>query len=409
MPVFVSLVVSLGVMTAAVVKTDQAPLRSGCDAYSDLIANLPQGAALSIRYALSGESVPCYKVAAEANGKTVEGFLPASAIDGLEDFENSRRAANWLDTPKVMEVLRTATPTPPKAGSAAQQAAQLIESNRPLKAQELLEGELKVHKDDPNLMALAGVAAWKSDDARRALDYWRASLALQPNARLQTLYSRVEQESKGDKSNQRVYGMRVLLRYESPAVSADTARQMAAVLDEELTRISTELGCSPDERIIAIAQSNDAYKQTTGTAEWSAGQFDGRIRVPVFDGNTLTAATRRTLAHETAHACLTLLGQWPAWLHEGIAQKLSGDTLSPEVKEKIATMVREGKLPTLDQLGSENWSHMTTEQAQYAYAMALDAVEIFCKDYAAFGLRNLMRSPDRLPEITADLNRKLGL
>jgi hypothetical protein len=396
-------------MMAAVVKTDQTPLRSGCDAYADLIAKLPQGASLTIRYALSGESVPCYKVAAEANGKTVEGFLPASAIDGLEEFDSTRRAAAWLDTAQVMEAVRTATPVQPKAGSVGQQASQLIESNRPLKALELLEGELKTHKDDPNLMALAGVACWKSDDSRKALDYWRASLALQPNPGLQTLLSRVERESKGDQSNQRLYGMRVLLRYEGTTVSADTAHQMAAVLDEELTRISSELGCAADERIIAIAQSNEAYRASTGAAEWSGGQFDGRIRVPVFDGKTLTASTRRTLAHETAHACLTLLGQWPAWLHEGIAQKLSGDTLSPEAKQRIAAMVREGKLPTLDQLGTKNWSHMTTEQAQYAYAMALDAVEIFCKDYAAFGLRNLMRSPDRLPEITADLNRKLGL
>ncbi len=183
---------------------------------------------------------------------------------------------------------------------------------------------------------------------------------------------------------------------------------MTGVLDEELTRISNELGCNADERIIAIAQSTAAYHETTGAAEWSGGQFDGKIRVPVFDGRSLTPGTRRTLAHETAHACMTLLGQWPTWLQEGVAQKLSGETLSVEGKQKIAALIKDGKLPSLEQLG-KNWSHLTTEQAGYAYAMALDAVEIFCKDYAAFGLRNLMRSPDRLPEITAELNRKLGL
>ena len=40
--------------------------------------------------------------------------------------------------------------------------------------------------------------------------------------------------------------------------------------------------------------------------------------------------------------------------------------------------------------------------------MALAAVELFCKDYAAYGLRNLLRNPERLPEITADLDRKLS-
>ena len=34
------------------------------------------------------------------------------------------------------------------------------------------------------------------------------------------------------------------------------------------------------------------------------------------------ALTRRTLAHETVHACLAALGNWPAWVHEGLAQRL---------------------------------------------------------------------------------------
>jgi hypothetical protein len=180
---------------------------------------------------------------------------------------------------------------------------------------------------------------------------------------------------------------------------------MAATLDQELIRISDELGCTADERIIAIAQSNEAYRKTTGAVEWSGGQFDGKIRVPVFDGRTLSAETRKVLAHETAHACLSTIGQWPAWLHEGIAQKVSGETLPPAARQKIAALVRDGKVPTLEELG-QNWSRFDTEQAVIAYAMALNAVELFYKD--GYGIQNLLRNPQRLPEITADLDRKLA-
>src|SRR6478672_10532342 len=152
------LLLSLGLLMAAVVKTDQTPLRSGCSEYDFALAKLPQGTALSIRYAVSGESVPCYKVSAETDGKTVNGFLPASAIDGLEDFDKARRAAAWLDTAQVMEAVRAAVPVRPEAGSVAKQADQLIESNHPLKALELLETELKTHRN-ADLLALAGLAA----------------------------------------------------------------------------------------------------------------------------------------------------------------------------------------------------------------------------------------------------------
>src|SRR6202020_130229 len=118
--------------------------------------------------------------------------------------------------------------------------------------------------------------------------------ALQPNPALENLYKRVEKENKNDQSSDRLIGIRVALRYESSAIPVDTARGMVAVLDQEFGRISSELGCYAEERIVAIAQSPEAYRRTTDAAEWSGGQFDGRIRVPVFDGQQMDASMRRT-------------------------------------------------------------------------------------------------------------------
>jgi hypothetical protein len=148
--------------------------------------------------------------------------------------------------------------------------------------------------------------------------------------------------------------------------------------------------------------------KTTGAAEWSGGQFDGRIRVPVFDRGGLDAQTRQVLAHETAHACLAMLGDWPSWLHEGIAQRLSGETLSPGARRTIEQLVQEKKLPRLEKLGS-GWGGLSADQATIAYALALRAVEIFEQEMSAIGYRNLMKNPERLPQITAELDKRLGL
>ena len=88
---------------------------------------------------------------------------------------------------------------------------------------------------------------------------------------MEKLYRQVERESKNDQSNDRLYGLRVLLRYESSVVPTETARQMTAVLDQEFIRISQTLGCSAEERVIAIVQSRDAYRKSTDSAEWSGG------------------------------------------------------------------------------------------------------------------------------------------
>ena len=402
-------------LLSASVKEDHAQLRSGCYADSETVARLDAGAPLTIRYSLAGDDAACYKVAVQSGGKTIEGYLSAKSIEGIDDFDKARRDASWLDMTQVMGSLRNSAglPAPSKGlpgtgfNRVAAQASDLIEASQPAKALEVLEPALRSNKD-PGLLMLAGIASWRNDDSRKALEYWRQSLDKQPNQDLEKLYQKVEKEARNDQSTERIYGLRVLLRYESSVVKVDTAREMAAALDREFARVSNELGCRADERVVAIAQSRDAYRKATEAAEWSGGQYDGRIRVPVFDGQGLDKEMRRTLAHEITHACLTMMGRWPAWLQEGLAQKLSGETMRPEVRQRLTVMAQEKKLPKLSNLG-QDWSRMDTEHAVLAYALSLAAVEVFYQDYAGYGIGNLLRNPERLAAITTDLERRLGL
>ncbi len=391
---------------AIAVKSDHTALRSGCDEGAGTVATLSAGAPVTIRFALSGSETPCYKVAVEQNGRIVEGYLPASEIDGLDQFDQQRREAAIVDQSAAgVNEMTSAIPAIAPKSAPAREAARLIESSRPSKALELLRPELERSRD-PNLFALAGLAAWRADQARLALDYWKTSLELKPDASLEQAYRRVLRETAGDQSTERLVGMRVALRYDPAAVPAETARLMLAALDQAFLRVSAELGCAAEERIVAIVQSPEAYRKTVDVAEWNAGQFDGRIRVPV--SGRLDESVRRVFTHETVHACLAVLGRWPAWFHEGLAQKLSGDSTSAAARAQIAAEARRGKLPRLENLG-QDWSRLDTAHARLAYAESLEAVEMFYENYAQFGIANLLRNPDRLAPIAADLDRRLGL
>ena len=107
---------SLFLMLVAV-KQPATPLREGCSADSDVVVTLAAGAPVKIRYALAGESTPCYKVSAETGGKTIEGFLPASAITGLDEFEKGLRDASWADAMQVLGSIKTATQQMPTLGN----------------------------------------------------------------------------------------------------------------------------------------------------------------------------------------------------------------------------------------------------------------------------------------------------
>ncbi len=88
--------------------------------------------------------------------------------------------------------------------------------------------------------------------------------------------------------------------------------------------------------------------------------------------------------------------------------EVSGDSLNAAQMKKIADLTRQGKLPRLGNL-KQDWSRMDAEHAAQAYALSLAAVELLWQESGDEGVRSLLRSPERLPQVTADLDRKLGL
>src|SRR5207245_109539 len=95
---------------AAVKDGGAASLRAGCEQAADLVAQLPAGTPVAIRYSISGAGGPCYKVTANLEGRTVEGYLPNTAIQDTAAFDKARKQGGRIGASEVMDAVRTATP-----------------------------------------------------------------------------------------------------------------------------------------------------------------------------------------------------------------------------------------------------------------------------------------------------------
>jgi len=395
------------------VRTDQTPLRSGCDSEATVVASLPAGTPVEVRFRLSDGS-DCFKVAATIDGKDVLGYVPATALTGLERYEQERASAASVDVLRALNpvVAETRKAVAKTGDPALDRAQQLLEANQPAQALEQTQIALARHPRDPNVLVLAGFAAYRADQLRQALDYWKQALDIAPNDPLAAIYARVKREADADHSGDKLFGIHVALRYEGQALPPDTARAILAVLDDDYSNIAAQLGCTSDERIVAIVQSREAYLRSTGAAEWSGGQYDGRIHIAWTDGSQVGPAMQRALAHELVHACLTSIPSgarpWPAWLQEGLAQKLSGDALPANVREQLRQLAQTHAIPKLENL-QQNWSRLSTQNALAAYSLALAAADALYDNYASYGIRNVLTNPETLPRVTADLDAKLGL
>lgn len=407
-------------LLAVTAKQDRTVMRESCGEDEAVVARLPAGAEVQIRFALADGS-GCYNVAATVNGNQVSGWVAGRDLAGLEEFERQRQAGRSLSdaAPSSSAAAPSSTAAVPgpdaganielrRANPLLSRVSDLLTANHPGEALDLLQPFLKGSRPDPAVLMAAGLAAYRQDDLHGALDYWKQSLDQRPDPQLEAAYKQLEQEAAADRSGDKLYGYRFQLRYEGASVPAEAARRMVAVLDEEFTRVSSELGCPAEERIAVVVQSREAYLKTTGASEWSGAQYDGRIHIALAEGLEMGPGTRRLFAHEIVHACLATLGRWPAWLHEGLAQKLSGDALTALQRAQMNALIESHALPKLEGL-EKSWAHMDGPHAQAAYALALAAADALYENYAAYGIPNLLRDPGRLPQVAAELDRKLGL
>jgi len=397
---------------AHTVSRDATPLRVSCDGASEAVAQLKPGDPVSIRYALASEDGPCYKVAAESAGKQWEGWLPASALTNLEEFDKARNAAVQLNAPtpeappEPKSAPAAALSIPASADARLLKATQLLNANQPAEALTIAEAMIKQQGPQPDLLALAGIAAQRSDRTADAIQYWERSLALKNSPAIERMLAAARRELEADQSSEKLFGMRFVFRYDTREVTPEQARAIVPVLDSEFGRISETLGCRSEERMVVVVQSVDAFRRTTGAAEWAGGQYDGRIRVALLDGGRMGEETRRAFAHEIVHACLANLGQYPAWLHEGLAQKLSGEVPPPADLALVRQMARQNQLPSLGRL-SGTWSRLSPMHARVAYAAAYLAADALMTAYGAEAARNLLNNMATLPQVAADLDRRV--
>ena len=394
------------------IRPDNAPVRNGCESGDRVVASLPAGTPVEIRFRLADGS-DCVKVEASLDGKTVLGYVPASALAGLESFELGRAASSPVEPMQslIPSIVKSRTAAAHSGDPSLDKASQLLADNQPGQALQLLEPAAKRYNSNPSVLLLTGLAAYRADQLHEALDYWKQSLDLAPNQDLARVYDRVKREVDADHSSDKLVGMHVGLRYEGQSLAPGVAQAVLGVLDSEYARISSQLGCTSDERIMAVVQTRENYLKSTGAAEWSGGEYDGRIHIAWTDGTQMTAQTRRALAHEMVHACLSQMpsgkGLWPAWLQEGLAQKLSGDTLDPASRAQLRDLARTHQLPSLTNL-RQDWSRLSVENARLAYNLALAAADALYANYSGYGIRNVLNAPERLPQIAADLDTKVG-
>ncbi len=125
---------------------------------------------------------------------------------------------------------------------------------------------------------------------------------------------------------------------------------------------------------------------------WAGGLNDGRIRIPVQGLEHVSDLLEHILKHELTHSFVfqKTAGRAPTWLQEGVAQWMEGRRTGGDAAPLIVAF-QDGKGASLRYFEGP-WMRYSAQQARFAYAWSLAAVESIEATSGSDGLGRLLEA-----------------
>lgn len=198
-----------------------------------------------------------------------------------------------------------------------------------------LEEAHRLLPDDVELLALLGRVLYDSGERGRGVELWQRALTLAPqNREVAAMLERARREMAVEELMARGHSSRFDLTYDN---GVDTGFALAVLeeLEDAANRVGSELGYFPTARVPVSIYTRADYGTVTAAPEWSAGAYDGTIRLPFGALRELNPPLRAVLHHEYAHVVVREMtrGSCPLWLNEGVAEMFGRRQYAPPAAE----------------------------------------------------------------------------
>jgi hypothetical protein len=211
----------------------------------------------------------------------------------------------------------------------------------------------------PTLLELLGDLQNREEKVEDALRSWKEAFRQSANDRLRDKILKAERELHVGRDYALSLSSHFNLRYDGE-VDLELADAVIEFLEEQYWGMADQLDHAPRQPITVVLYPTRQFRDVTQLPEWVGGVYDGKIRVPLGGLSRLDPVAEGVLRHELTHAFVHAKsrGQCPRWLHEGLAQRLEGRSLSRRDRQGIVQRLRE--------VAPEDW-----ETRGFSYPLAL--------------------------------------
>lgn len=175
--------------------------------------------------------------------------------------------------------------------------------------------------DNPRVLFVLGLVHYDSAETSSAVELWEKALLQEPgNVDIQRHLEKARRELAVEAQMEKEGNGAFIVSYDA-GKGSEFADKVLDTLIEFYNRVGYELGRYPSHRVPVMLYTGKGYRTATRAPDWSAGLYDGIIRIPIGGLTKMTPEIRGLLRHEYTHALIHDItgGRCPVWMNEGLA------------------------------------------------------------------------------------------
>lgn len=262
--------------------------------------------------------------------------------------------------------------------------------------------------DEPQVLLHLGQLYYESDRMFEAIDIWERALSLDPqNKSLAARLEKAQREHAVEKKLERNYSGHFILSYAENEKS-DIGGEVLDALEEAYTSAGAKLTHYPERQTTVILYTQRQFSGLTGSPEWAAGLYDGKIRLSIGGLNQVDDKVRALLAHEFMHVMVYEMAgnRVPFWLNEGLAELAARELDNPSL-DHLNQALADRQLFALAELG-EPFSEIDRKRVRLAYEQSYSFTLYLVDRFGWYQMTELLQTFKRGSTALAAMNRIFG-
>lgn len=257
-----------------------------------------------------------------------------------------------------------------------------------------LNKALALNPELAHAYTLLGKIEYDRQKLKEAKAAWTKSLSLDPNQPEVTEFlGRVTEELPVESKFERLSQSYFDLRYEDQ-LERPVGFDIRDALLEARRGVGSDFAHWPKYKIVVLIYSAESFRAMRAeTPEWMAGQYDGKIRVPLPSAQMNPASVQAILSHEYTHAVIHDLtrGKCPTWLNEGLAE-YEGRKHFTQPLYRLAQAYQAKKMIPWLQLSDHISPTLPAETVGLAYEQSYSMVSYLIDRYGMWRVRKLLKA-----------------